>query len=54
MIQEIKTMYAILTGSEISDWELKQMTHKQLRDLHSELNTSYREEMEIDYTYFGD
>lgn len=44
---EIKMLYNMLTGNEFSDWELSQMSRRELSDLHHSLSVDFREEMEI-------
>lgn len=40
-------LYNMLTGNEFSDWELSQMSRRELSDLHHSLSVDFREEMEI-------
>jgi hypothetical protein len=55
--QEIQSMYNYLTGNSYDEFELNQMSHRELRDLHSELYISHKEaiedsiEMYIDLNY---
>lgn len=45
--EEIKAMCFMLSGSEVSDWELDQMSNRELRDWHSELTIATQEEAEL-------
>lgn len=55
--QEIQSMYNYLTGNSYDEFELNQMSNRELRDLHSELYISHQEaiedsiEMYIDLNY---
>lgn len=55
--QEIQSMYNYLTGNSYDEFELNQMSKRELRDLHSELYISHKEaiedsiEMYIDLNY---
>lgn len=55
--QEIQSMYKYLTGNSYDEFELNQMSNRELRDLHSELYISHKEaiedsiEMYIDLNY---
>ena len=55
--KEIQSMYNYLTGNSYDEFELNQMSNRELRDLHSELDASYKEaiedsiEMYIDLNY---
>lgn len=57
MKEEIQSMYNYLTGNSYNEFELNQMSHRELRDLHSELYISHKEaiedsiEMYIDLNY---
>lgn len=44
--QEIQSMYKYMTGSSYDEFELNQMTKRELRDLHSELYISHKEAIE--------
>ena len=54
---EIQSMYNYLTGNSYDEFELNQMSNRELRDLHSELYISHKEatedaiEMYIDLNY---
>lgn len=55
--KEIQSMYHYLTGNSYDEFELNQMSNRELRDLHSELYVSHKEaiedsiEMYIDLNY---
>lgn len=51
---EIQSMYNYLTGSSYDEFELNQMSNRELRDLHSELFVSFKEEQEFNSSIFYD
>lgn len=52
--QEIQSMYNYLTGNSYDEFELNQMSNRELRGLHSELFVSFREEQEFNSSIFYD
>lgn len=52
--QEIQSMYNYLTGNSYDEFELNQMSKKELRGLHSELFVSFREEQEFNSSIYYD
>lgn len=52
--EEIQSMYNYLTGSSYDEFELNQMSNRELRDLHSELFIGFREEQEFNSSIFYD
>ena len=52
--QEIQSMYNYLTGNSYDEFELNQMSNRELRGLHSELSVSFREEQEFNSSIFYD
>lgn len=52
--QEIQSMYNYLTGNSYDEFDLDQMSNRELRDLHSELFVGFREEQEFNSSiYYG-
>lgn len=45
--EEIKVMCFMLSGNEVSDWELDQMSNRDLKDWHNELIIATQEEAEL-------
>ena len=52
--EEIQSMYNYLTGNSYDEFELNQMSNRELRGLHSELFVSFREEQEFNSSIFYD
>lgn len=52
--EEIQSMYNYLTGNSYDEFELDQMSNRELRDLHSELFVGFREEQEFNSSIFYD
>lgn len=52
--EEIQSMYNYLTGNSYDEFELNQMSNRELRRLHSELFVSFREEQEFNSSIFYD
>lgn len=52
--QEIQSMYNYLTGNSYDEFELNQMSNRELRDLHPELFVGFREEQECNSSIFYD
>lgn len=52
--QEIQSMYNYLTGNSYDEFELNQMSNRELRDLYSELFVGFREEQEFNSSIFYD
>lgn len=51
---EIQSMYNYLTGNSYDEFELNQMSNRELRGLHSELFVSYKEEREFNSSIYYD
>lgn len=52
--EEIQSMYNYLTGDSYDEFELNQMSDRELRGLHSELFVSYKEEQEFNSSIYYD
>lgn len=52
--EEIQSMYNYLTGNSYDEFELNQMSNRELRGLHSELFVIFREEQEFNSSIFYD
>lgn len=52
--EEIQSMYNYLTGNSYDEFDLNQMSDKELRGLHSELFVSFKEEREFNSSIFYD
>lgn len=52
--EEIQSMYNYLTGNSYDEFELDQMSNRELRDLHSELFIGFKEEQECNSSIFYD
>lgn len=52
--EEIQSMYNYLTGNSYDEFELNQMSNRELKDLHSELFVGFREEQEFNSSIFYD
>lgn len=52
--EEIQSMYNYLTGNSYDEFELNQMSNRELRGLHSELFVSFKEEQECNSSIFYD
>lgn len=49
---EIKAMCFMISGTEVSDWELDQMSNRDLRDWHTELTIASKEEAELNASFY--
>jgi hypothetical protein len=52
--EEIQSMYNYLTGNSYDEFELNQMSNRELRGLHSELFVSFREDQEFNSSIYYD
>lgn len=52
--EEIQSMYNYLTGDSYDEFDLDQMSDRELRDLHSELFIGFKEEQEFNSSIFYD
>lgn len=52
--EEIQSMYNYLTGNSYDEFELNQMSNRELRGLHSELFVSFKEEQEFNSSIYYD
>lgn len=52
--EEIQSMYNYLTGNSYDEFELNQMSNRELRGVHSELFVSFREEQECNSSIYYD
>lgn len=51
---EIQSMYNYLTGNSYDEFELNQMSNRELRGLYSELFVSFKEEQEFNSSIYYD
>lgn len=50
---EIKSMCFMISGTEVPDWELDQMSNRDLKDWHTELTIQSKEEAELNASFYN-